>query len=301
MSRILLAISPVDYLSPKKLWQHLAVLGRRYILIGDTDHGNTAITQEVAKALPILADTGVRHLGIEQSDALMGAALRRYHTARTSERRSGDDARRLRNHLSQYVSMFHTDETNGASLTAEFNLHQTARESRVHVHCLGLVPMIDDYLAPRNLGDKKDRLIEIAAHVMTTSTFPQAAPRHLCLRAMRLLMQYDRNNLNHDRKRARVFRAEVGTQRGALFYGAGHFRRNRVDSIDRYLPLDESVYVQIGAKADLEKSLRACWRDYHGSVPDFALTTDTQEGWVLPPALRNGLWPKAGAPLTIQT
>lgn len=286
------AATPIAHVSPAAIWEQVAAAGRQFLLLGDSHHGNTDIARVLAVALPILRAGGFRHLGTENDIADHQKAYDRYQDASVRSRRSGGDERRLLRHLGQWINPYTADREDDVAddVSAMFGLLSTARQQGVRVHCLNSVPDFETFHAQRGVKDiaKYAGLLEQA---VISSDYPKTATRA----DVRRLIELEGEFLDYDRglgpERAQRLMSRAGSERAMVLFGSNNFRYSKTVGIEKSLPPGSTAYVLIGARPVVEANMRYDFRVHRGSLPDFVVTTESHEGWVLPPARKNGLWP----------
>ncbi len=289
------ATEPVATLRPAQLWQHIAQCGRQFLLLGDNDHGNPSIVNAVSQAVPWLAMAGgYRHMGIEWEESAHGAAARRFHKA-AAQRASDTDVRRYTAFVASQYSAggSHIGVQQRKAISAEVQLHIVLREFGVKPHMLREQLDFETTVAGRRGNSVAARFQELVEACQRGGQVQDAATRREMSQALAALDRWDAQNLKLDGHRMRKLQSAVQGDKAIVFYGAGHFRRSRSEGMDKHLPPGSTAYVLIGSEGQVGGDMALNWQVHRGSVPDFVITTDTRKGYVMPPAIRNGLWPKA--------
>lgn len=286
------AVTPIAMLRPHQIWQTVARSDRQYLLIGDSDHGNNDIITTVTAALPALGRAGFRHLGLEREADTQGKVIAAFHDANNRQRRSGSDRRKLFNWLTEcdIPHMQGDEERMLGFICAEFSMHVAARKAGIRPHpirqMMDIVEFIDMRYAPP-VASKYNAMLDYHDE---HDCWPSGTTPAERARVEAVYGRYDDYNLQRDARRMKTLKKLAGKDRAIIHYGAGHFRRTKAEGMDKHLPAGSMAYVMVGARKTIESDLRHEFRQHRGSVPDFVVTTDTREGWVLPPARKNGLW-----------
>lgn len=291
-SRAERATEPVATLRPMQLWRHIAGCGRQFVLIGDNDHGNGNIIKAVTRALPVLARAGYGHIALEREEEQHGAAYAAFQQATPEQRRKRQDVKALAEHLAYNHNSFIAATAGGiaASVLCEFNPQAAIRATGLTQHLLRLQENFEEYVERTVCPGKSLRYQMLLEQDLGGQGLPPGVTRRELEAARRVYDRWDAQNLRRDGPRMQRLQRAVRQEKAIVFYGSDHFRRSRSEGMDKHLPKNSSVFVMVGEEGLMGGDIATAWKIHRGAVPDFLITTDTRKGYVLPPALRNGLW-----------
>lgn len=272
-------------MSVAAVWQLVAASQRQFVLIGDAHHREHGIIEAAAEAMPGLAAAGVRHLGLEREFSLSG---RLYETLRQNGDRATQNAE-LRAHLSMWrTAHLPTDDPRQQDhIRANFNLITSARDNDMGIYALNHRHDFRKFAAEHGAADP-DRFFKARLEHFRDERVPVWLADDERQLYKRIDGLYADHNLEHDRDRAAMLLTMARDERAAMLCGSRHFRRLGGGSISDYLPARSQAYVMLGSAAALHERFTGVSSHING-LPDFAIETDTKRGYVLPPAMRNGL------------
>lgn len=285
------ATQVIATLRPHQVWNHIAKSEKQYLLIGEIDHGDCRIAKAVTRALPALGKGGFAHIGLEREADLMGNAYRAFHVAA-----KGQKSKTGQGELLDFLCDTENPHVSGNedrfldAAIADVRLHTAIRAAGMTPHFIRYLIEPEDYI---NLHYSPSKALEYNSLLDYRDEYGRL-PRGTTARQRQVIAviddRLDARNLQADGKRMRLMRKAAGRQRAVIYYGAGHFHRSKTEGMDKHLPANSAVYVQVGESELIKSDLRSSFRWHRGSVPDFVVTTDTKQAWVLPPAIKNGLW-----------
>jgi len=285
---------PLQILSPVQMWQHVAALPQRFVLLGDTDHRAHEIMGAVTQSLPYLGKGGVRVLARESNFDVWHKPVEAFNAASMFDRLSGYDEKRLRHDLFGFHNIW--DKT-PARIEArrDMFIEQVVLARRHQIRMCPISLLDEEFSLLKDQPPAQvERLRRTNAYLQEYGTAPDYYKGNpiLWMNDNRMLEDMKRRhnqlNFNMDAERAHMLQAVTpASGRGAILYGAGHFTGKSRAGIDTYLPADQQVYVllvadQAGADFVLAQPYRA---------PDFVLRIDEKRAYVMPAADQRGLWP----------
>lgn len=287
----------VTYASAKLVWQHIARLPHKYILVGDNNHTDirvqTAFWVGMYHSLEV---GGPRHICLETDHKHQPVAnycshrqiLRCEVTPLTLQHWYAIAAPSLDGYQRLHVAKT-------AAITMSKN---AARNPRVY--CLNTLYLHQNTaaeadwsrLAERHMGDlaaNRAGLCTRFKHLLQLYFEDFLPLRHrLTLKAR--IKEQSSYNMNLDPARAAMFQNATGQERGVLFYGARHLSSHDNRNITHWLPHDEQIVVMIGGQHlpnQYDPSGRAS-PNY-----DFYIDSKTGTAAITQRAVNRGLWPTA--------
>ncbi len=281
----------IKRIAPADIWQFIAQSQKKYVLIGDGDHSDVAVKENVVAALPILSEGGIRHLGLEQDSQREQGPVDAFQFASARARKSGRDVEALLRHITSagQKCLIRDEDKLLADHVASYQLYTLAREKAVRVHCMNNILGITEFFRAIHEpeAEKFGRFGEYAMHHLKAP--PRITHTNLLkLDALMGLYQTD-YNFSLDRQRANNLKRLSGKSRAALVFGARHFGRHDGTSIEAHLPPASSAFVYVASAARVAERLAEAKGPQALKLPDFAIETDTGRGLVLLSARSNGL------------
>ena len=252
-------VAPLTGLAPRQAWEIMARSDRSTLLIGDCNHMNYKIMDQLTMALPALGAAGFRHLGRELSQAAFQGAVNAFNQAGTLERLSGRDVQQFADSLADYT--FPTDRHNpqqGDYKPRFLAQVMICRRENIGFHCLNFNELYPACLVAEP-EIRRMQLLNYSTQTLYDGRIPsQVAPadRPLIDLAAKQIMQH---NSEGDRDRAAALLALGKSGRVALMYGAGHFVDKAApngligDGINKFLPAESFAYVQVGTRKEIER------------------------------------------------
>ncbi len=274
-------------IAPGEMWQRLAASPKQYLLIGESDHRIWQIGASVMGALPVLAQGGFAHLGLEWSRKTLQPAIDAFIRADIRERSCGADLRALQIVFDIFPSA--AARANPA-LRDKFNqlnkaLAYTARNQHMQLHALDQLPSFGDFISGEPVARQEAYMRQLVA-LSTSGAVPNLLPPE----ELPLFRQYVRRffdvNMASDKGRAASIIAAAGQQRAMVFYGSAHFRGEGQNGIDAHLPAQQQAYVLIGQCETLAENFP---HTEPRRAPDFVLDTANRRAFVMPAAAVHGL------------
>lgn len=290
------SVESVESVSPAAIWQAIAQAPQQFVLIGDADHSADGIRHEVRRALPQLAEGGVRHLGLEYPHEDVAPVMAAFN-APTTPHSLFNRIRGITTFSNQHLGMaempFHW--------TAMYRLFSAASTNNIRLHALDatslrhpdpaamqkilhLIKPVDEQVKAENRELSWGLRAFLAAHRYCPPALTEAERVAFDMygKSVRFCA------LKGDWQRAHMLRVAANGERAALLYGYDHFCGRHIEGISHALAPDEQITVAIGTRSFM-------LREYPNKptlrLPDFVVMTDQQVGHVTPQAVKRGLWP----------
>lgn len=269
------------------MWGRLAASNRQYLLAGESDHRNWQIGAAVVGALPVLAQNGIRHLGLEWQHKTLQPVVDAFMGAGHAERSSGAD-------LSALQSVFEIFPSAAAranpSLREKFMklnkaLLYISRSHGIAVHALDQLPAFGEFISGEPVARQEKFMRQLIA-LSATGTQSYALPPEEHPLFDSYLQRFYTVNLCSDKGRAASMVASAGDDRALVLYGSAHFRGTGQGGIDDHLPAHSHAYVLVGEGESLRENFP---HSKPRREPDFVLDTEAKQAWLMPAGHRHGL------------
>jgi hypothetical protein len=285
-------ISILQEVPASTVWQVAAYCGHKHVLVGDGNHKDVGVFSAFVSGVPELLRGGVNHVFLERPEGLFGPVVRAFMNASGKTRESGQDVEELRKNLSMVKNGYLESEKGQQEFVdAHIRLMTEARAGKARIHSIQEAENIRKSLCIQYgyTAEREDFLYSQFSNCATVAQMHSA--RHpndeLLLYAHRLKQE----NLYNDRDRAGMLSNAVGAGRGATFYGAGHFRKGT--GINAHLQSEDYVLIHVGSPQTID--IFAFGKEIPGTgkaePPDFVLTGNSGNAYVMSTAKKRGLWP----------
>lgn len=275
----------VAEISPTEMWRCIGNSRRPYILLGDCNHKDIAITRCAAAALRPLAELGGRHMLLEYDHDLFQPIIDTFNSA-------GRLRRWLRQDIGQLRHSLQGTSSGWAFTPAAQDEHRAVTELMItNARELGIGLQAISFLQKNEFAHLAP---EVAKHMQELDRYVSEHGRlpgkvgviYEQLYAQARARRWEQNrSMDIDRARAARTMARDGQVPVGIFYGNGHFRGAQGDGIDAHLPAAQQVHVAI---ADDEQSMQRQMAAY--KQPDFIWWAHKGTVSVMKPAQQPGLY-----------